>query len=59
MSWLTIIIVGLLITALLIFLIFRNLKDEKKFEKELDNDYPKPLAEEGEIEIDELTKNVH
>jgi flagellar basal body-associated protein FliL len=59
MSWVAIIIVGILALALIVFLVFWNLKDEKEFEKELDNDYPKPLAEEGEIETDELTRDVH
>jgi anaerobic C4-dicarboxylate transporter len=59
MSPIVIIIVGILALTLLVFLVVRNLKDEKKFEKELDNDYPKTSAEESEIEIDELTRKVH
>jgi large-conductance mechanosensitive channel len=54
MNWLIIIIVGILAIALIVFLVIRNQKDEKEFEKELDNDYTKPNGEEGNIEIDEL-----
>ncbi len=59
MNWLIIIIVGILAIALIAFLVIRNQKDEKDFEKELNNDYPKPRNEEGDIEIDELTDSVH
>ncbi len=50
---------GILLIVLIAFLVIRNQKDEKDFEKELNNDYPKPRSEEGDIEIDELTDNVH
>jgi flagellar biosynthesis/type III secretory pathway M-ring protein FliF/YscJ len=59
MNWVIIIIVGVLAVALIVFLIIRNQKDEKEFEGELNNDYPKPRDEEGDIEIDEITKSVH
>ncbi|MEO7485598.1 MAG: hypothetical protein ABIU77_00800 [Ferruginibacter sp.] len=59
MNWLIIIIVGILGIALIAFLIIRNQKDEKVFEKQLDNDYPKPRNEEDDIEIDKLTDEVH
>ena len=59
MNWLIIIIVGILAIALIAFLIVRNQKDEKEFEKELNNDHTKPRSEDGDIEIDELTDNVH
>jgi large-conductance mechanosensitive channel len=59
MNWLIIIIVGILVIALIVFLVLRNQKDEKQFEKKLDNDYPKPKSEDGDIEIDELTDSVH
>lgn len=41
MNWLIIIIIGVLVVALLVFLIIRNQKDEKEFEKKLNKDYPK------------------
>jgi FtsZ-interacting cell division protein ZipA len=59
MNWLILIIVGILAIALIAFLIIRNQKDEKEFIKELDNDYPKPRSQDGDIEIDELTDSVH
>jgi FtsZ-interacting cell division protein ZipA len=59
MNWLIIIIVGILAIALIVFFVTRNQKDEKKFEKELNKDYAKPMNEEGDIEIDELTDSIH
>ena len=59
MKWLIIIIVGILGIALLVFLISRNQKDEREFEKELNNDYTKPNGEEGNIEIDNLRDDKH
>lgn len=46
MNWALIIIPGILIAALVIFLIVRNMKDEKIYEKELDNDYPNGNVED-------------
>ena len=59
MNWTILVIVGVLAIALIVFLVIRNQKDEKEFEGEIKNDYRKPLAEEGDIEIDEVTKTVH
>lgn len=59
MNWLILIIFGIFVIALIVFLIVRNQKDEKEFEQELDNDYPKPKSENGDIEIDKLTDEVH
>mgnify|MGYP001793866295 CR=1 FL=1 len=59
MNWLMIIIVGILAILLTVFLVIRNQKDEMEFEKELDNDYPKPRNDDGDIEIDELMDSVH
>ena len=41
MNWPLIIIVGIAGVALIIFLIVRNLKDEKEVEQQLKDDYPK------------------
>jgi len=41
--------------ALIAFLVIRNQKDEKEFENELDNDYPKSKSKGGSIEIDKPT----
>ncbi|MFZ4056628.1 MAG: hypothetical protein ACOYKE_00755 [Ferruginibacter sp.] len=59
MNWIIIISVAVLSIALIVFLIIRNQKDKEGFETLLNNDYPKPRNEEGDIEIDELTKKVH
>ena len=59
MKWLIIIIVGILGIALIVFLVTRNQKDEREFEKELNNDYTKPNGEEGNIEIDNLRDEKH
>lgn len=47
-------IVGLLLLALLVFLIIRNQKDEAEFEKKQNNDYPKPKDEKDNSEIDDF-----
>lgn len=59
MNWLIIIIFGILVIALIVFLIIRNQKDEKDFEKELDNDYPKSNGEFEDIEIKKLKDETH
>ena len=52
----TIILAGIAAIALIIFLVMRNRKDEKNFEKRLDNDFHKRTAEDGDIETDEVLK---
>jgi uncharacterized membrane-anchored protein YhcB (DUF1043 family) len=49
MNWPLIIIVGIILLALVVFLVKRNIKDEKEVEKQLEEDYPKP-KEEGDEE---------
>jgi len=56
MNWPLIIILGIAALALIVFLVVRNLKDEKKFEGQLKNDYPKTKDEEGDVETDGVTK---
>jgi len=56
MNWPALILVGIGALALIIFLIKRNLKDEKNFEEQIKNDYPKPKDDKGDIEIDEVMK---
>ena len=56
MNWPVLIIFGILAIALIIFLVVRNMKDEKKLEEEIKQDYRKPRNEEGDIEIDEVMK---
>lgn len=50
MNWTVIIIVGVAALALIIFLTVRNVKDEKEFEKEANQDYPRRSGESNEAE---------
>jgi low affinity Fe/Cu permease len=56
MNWLLIILLGIAAIALIVFLVLRNLKDEKEFEDQLKKDYRKPRDEEGDIEIEKEMK---
>jgi hypothetical protein len=56
MNWTIIILLGIGAVALVVFLIVRNMKDEKNFEDQLNNNYPKPKNNEGDIEIDDKMK---
>lgn len=56
MNWPVIIVVGLLLIALVVFLIRRNMKDEEEFEHQLKEDYHKPKHQEGDVQIDEEPK---
>ncbi len=56
MNWPVLIIFGILAIALIVFLVVRNQKDEKVFEDQLKNDYHKTKDEEGDAEIDKVTK---
>ncbi|MEP7109049.1 MAG: hypothetical protein ABI760_13735 [Ferruginibacter sp.] len=56
MNWPVLILFGIAAVALIAFLVWRNQKDEKGFENQLKNDYPKPKNEEGDIEIEEVLK---
>lgn len=56
MNWPVIIGVGILLIALVVFLIRRNMKDEEEFEHLVNEDYHKSKDEEGDVRIDEETK---
>ena len=56
MNWPLLILAGIAALALIIFLVIRNQKDERKFEDQLKNDYPKSKDEEGDAEIDKVLK---
>jgi len=53
MNWPLIITVALAALAIAIFLLVINLKDEKTFEKQIENDYQKRISEEDDIELDD------
>ena len=56
MNWPFIIFFSIVILALLIFLVMRNQKDERKIEDQFNTDFRKPLSEEKDIENEELLK---
>lgn len=56
MNWPVLIITGIVLTALVVFLILRNIKDEEKFEDQLKNDYHKSKNEEGDVDADNVLK---
>jgi type II secretory pathway pseudopilin PulG len=56
MNWTVIIIVGIVLVALIVFLVRRNAKDENEFEEQQNNDYHKVKDEEGDVDTDEKTK---
>ncbi len=56
MNWYILIPFGIAVIALIIFLVKRNLKDEKKLEDQLKNDYPKPKDDKGDVETEEVLK---
>jgi preprotein translocase subunit YajC len=49
MNWPFIIFFSIVILALVIFLVMRNQKDERKYEDRLKNDYRRPLPDEKDI----------
>ena len=56
MNWPVIIIIAVVLIALVVFLVRRNMKDEKEFETQQKNDYHKTKDEEGDTDIDEVMK---
>lgn len=56
MNWPVLIITGLFLTALVLFLIRRNMKDEEEFEEHIKEDYHKPKNEVDDAEIDNVLK---
>ena len=56
MNWYILIPFGIAAIVLIIFLVRRNQKDEKDFEKQLKDDYPKPDDENNDVEVEEVTK---
>ena len=53
MNWTILVIVGVILIALVLFIIFRNQKDEKQLEQQLKNDYPKSTKEEADEDPEE------
>lgn len=53
MNWLLLVPVALALIALIIFIIKRNKKDEKEFEQQMNEDYPKPKADGNDVDTGE------
>lgn len=56
MNWPALIVTGIVLVALVVFLIRRNMKDEEDFEQQLKNDYHKTKEEEGDVDADNVLK---
>ena len=56
MNSLILIPVGIVLIALVTFLVMRNQKDEKEFEKEMNNDFHKSKDVEGDVDAEETIK---
>lgn len=56
MNLAVLIIVGAIGLGLIIFLVWSNIRDERAFKRQLNDDYPKSKDEEGDIDTDEITK---
>ncbi len=56
MNWYILIPTGLVLIALVIFLILRNQKDEKEFEHQLNDDFPVSKEEEKDRDIEKIVK---
>lgn len=56
MNWTVLILFGIAAIALIVFLVWRNMKDEKQLENKIKSDYRKPKDDEGDTEIDEVMK---
>ena len=56
MNWLLLIIFGIAVVILIIFLVVRNVKDEKQFEEQLNTDYHKTKDEQADADTEEVPK---
>jgi FtsZ-interacting cell division protein ZipA len=56
MNLTALIIAGALGLGLIIFLVWTNIKDEKKFKQQLNDDYHKPKDDEGDIDVERVIK---
>ncbi|MFP5042797.1 hypothetical protein [Parasediminibacterium sp. JCM 36343] len=54
LNWVLLIIFGVAAIALIVFLIKRNIKDEKKFEKQANNNYPIENNKKDSMGSDEM-----
>jgi len=52
-NWTVITLTGVVLAALLFFLVYRNQQDKKKLEQKLNEDYKKSKDEEGDVDIED------
>ena len=56
MNWPILVVFGIAAIVLIVFLVRRNIKDEKELEEKIKQDYHKSRDEEGDAEIDQKLK---
>ena len=56
MNWFILIPVGTALLVLVVFLVMRNQKDEKEFEKQMNNDFHKSKGEGSDIDLEDIVK---
>lgn len=56
MNWIVLILVGFIVLALLLFIIFRNQKDKEQLEGQLNQDFHKSKEEEGDEDTEQALK---
>jgi large-conductance mechanosensitive channel len=56
MNWFAIVIVAILVIALVVFLVVRNIKDEKDYEQQANQDYHHSKDVEGDVDEDTALK---
>lgn len=56
MNFRVLILFGIVIIALILFLVVKNQKDKVQLEEKLNNDFDKSKDKGGDIEIDEIVK---
>jgi hypothetical protein len=54
-----IVIAGILAIGLVVFLVYKNIKDEAKFEEDVKNIYPLIKDENDDIVSNELEEGIH
>ena len=59
MNLTTIIIVAILVVSLVVFLIYRNIKDEQKFEEDMNDTHLLMKDENDDIVRNELEESIH
>ena len=56
MNWLILIPVGILLLTLIIFLVWRNWKDERKFEEQVNMDFPDATRKGQDADAEHILK---